>query len=172
MTIWKPVPHMAFADYEASDEGEIFLKEYERQFSTKNKSWTKTYGGKTLQQRIRPTGLSAGKHPVVGVRTSTGGSKEKRVALLVASAFHGLPYDPEDKSDLQQWRLVFIDGDTRNCRPENLEWARAITGDTADFYDQNRRAWEAAKKESAVDFNRRMYGDDFDQEEWDALEAA
>lgn len=162
---WRKIPGLPDR-YEASSSGVIRVLDYERQCVRKSgKTYTMRVEGRYLTSYTRPKGKSKG-HPVVSLSPGNGDvlrSGEVRVALLIARAFHGCPYEPGDLSGGQKWRVRHIDGDILNVAADNLEWV----GNNGPFvvqpqslYAENLRKWEAQRDEPVEDWIRRIWGED------------
>lgn len=153
---WKPISFLPH--HEASADGLIRKRETVSEYvSSKGKTIRRHNTGHVLPPRIVKRSPSDGKHPVVYVYkgTSRKNSKSKmyRVAVLVASAHHGVPYDRTNQREIQRWRLMFKDGDELNCCADNLKWVRK-TGEAGTekvaAHDANLRAWEERKKDTGA----------------------
>lgn len=121
--------------------------------------------GRYLTPYVREDGKSRG-HPVVSLSSA---SKDVnlgvvRVALLVARAFHGTPYEPGDSGEANRWRIRHKDGDILNVRADNLEWignAGAGADQKAnDLYAYNLRRLEELRQEPVEDWIKRIWGED------------
>ena len=112
METWRPV--RGFEGYEVSNEGRVRNEKF----------------GNILTPYIDARGI------VQVTLRKDGKTHIKRARRLVAEAFLPLPDDYEDLDVIQ------IDGDTLNCRPENLEW-----GSRKDVVEQayRRGCYDATK---------------------------
>lgn len=131
MTLWRPIPIPFVASrYEASDDGRIMTHAYDTTVTRKGNSFPKHVKSRILKSRISGTAPSSGIHPVVNIYmgTSRGDcrNRQQRVARLVAAAFYGVPYDPTKQSEIQRWRIRFIDNDPLNVHAVNLEWVHSF----------------------------------------------
>lgn len=150
---WKKIPSLP-GRFEASDDGRVRTLSYETTGSHGGEPFTRRMPERILKPRINKSRPSRGVHPVVSIYCGNTrqhmNSKEKRVALLVASAFHGLPYDPSDQRQIQRWKIRFRDDDPMNCCADNLEWvynAGPVEDDKGEklqtTYEKNLDAWNA-----------------------------
>ncbi|QNJ56893.1 HNH endonuclease [Mycobacterium phage Reindeer] len=165
-THWKPVRNTEGL-YLASDDGQILRKEY---LLEKVQSNGRLYRRVIPEQIVKPyvthRAPSNNQHPVIRVRRSIKdrNGSERRVAAMVAAAHLGLPYDPDDIADRNQWRLAFRDGDPLNVHVDNLEWVSnqgVNTMATHDDYYRNLQAFRAlAETETAESFLARYYSPD------------
>lgn len=147
--VWKHVPFLE-QRFEVSKLGQVrslpYYKEYERKDGT---ILTRHYRGRLLTQRRGAKGHCRhipDDHLYVsiyrGASRDTSWSHVHRVNTLVASAFHGLPYDRRDRSACQFWRVQHLDGDLSNCSADNLKWVHSF-GDVQSHYNEQLTRWEA-----------------------------
>lgn len=166
VTIWKSIPHQQ-SRFFASFDGQIQTLPYETTVTLKasGKQFQKHIPGRILIRRINEHGPSYGRHPVVGIYEGSSRedyqNRERRVAYLVAAAFHGLPYDPRNHSEVQKWRIRSIDGDLNNCCADNLEWVPSFgnAGDGVDRQERYARNRDAFAAMDLGDTMSRLFGE-------------
>lgn len=176
MTKWVKVPGLPDR-FEASDMGEIRSLPTEIKVLCKNGSIkVRHIEGRLLQPRIYDGGKSNGQHPVVTITGNTkNGTKvgEQRVAMLVARAFHGCPYEPGDLKEAQKWRIMHRDGDVSNVEASNLEWilnnGKAFDNEASRLYEENLRKLEEQRKQPAIVWVKRIFGEDVELEDADII---
>lgn len=147
--IWKPIP---FLDqrYEVSNTGIVRSLPFTREFTRKDgTTWKRNYNGYYLSRRI---GRNASKnrpaddHLYVSIHRGSGRTASwsllLRVDTLVASAFHGVPYNRADQREVQKWRVHHIDGDPHNCDAENLEWRSRLSTQPGDVDNHSKNLAE------------------------------
>lgn len=168
--VWKPIILPGIADrFVASDQGIIKTLEYDTTGAHNGKPFVRHMPERILKPRINKQSPSLGKHPVVGLYTGNGRARmthrEVRVAKLVATAFYGVPFNPNDMRDVKRWKLRFLDGDILNCTAANLSWVYSAGengsgGKTQSVYEKHLDGWEAARKQPASEWMARMFGTD------------
>lgn len=168
---WKRIDLPLVPDrYEASADGLIRIREYLTPVVTSTgKHRMRRVPGRIVKPRINKGNPSQGKHPVINVYAGHGRDnykqREYRVALLVAAAHLGVPYNRHEQREIQQWRIRFKDGDERNCSADNLQWVHRAgedgsQGETQLRYERNLDEWEARKREPLSSVMARLYGED------------
>ena len=128
---WRGIPYLS-ERYRASRDGQVKTLAYTREYvrrptETRRAHWCyHPFPERVLHQRLgRPTSQG---EPRPCVRIYRGHSRSSasgtlwRVDKLVASAFHGIPYDITDTSARVRWLICHLDGDVANCHADNLQW--------------------------------------------------
>lgn len=175
MTKWVKVPGLPDR-FEASELGEIRSIPTEIKITDKNgRVKVRPVPGKVLSSRAYDGGKSKG-HPVVTISgNSKSGTKigEQRIALLMARAFHGCPYEPGDLKQAQKWRVMHRDGDITNVEASNLEWIRSNGGSTDTdayrLYEENLRKLEEQRKQPPAVWLKKIFGEDIELEDADII---
>lgn len=165
---WRKIPGLP-SKYEASSDGRIRILAHEVSVSYNLKTGVKVVQRHVPEREIKSflssTAKKRGKKiPCVSI----GGSGETRVNLLVARAFHGMPYELGNSRAAQKWRVMHIDGDTTNVAADNLEWVGNAGGPNLTqnaAYDRAVQAWRQRCEEPVGDWLLRFY--DADEIDWD-----
>jgi hypothetical protein len=178
VTLWKPIPIDSIPKrFEACDEGTIRTLPYQSPSSKSGgEPFIRNMPGRILKARVNKQSPSLGKHPVVGIYIGTSREhcthREFRVAKLVATAFHGVPFDPTDMRSIKRWKIRFRDGDFLNCAAVNLEWVysageNGTSGRNQSQYEKNLDGYNASRQVPAAAYLSRLFGEVYgtDQEE-------
>lgn len=168
MTTWKHTPYLP-RRFEVSDDAQVRTLPHENEHvRADGTKYVRRNAGRIIKQRMGKKSPNGVKHLVVGIyRGSSRGDNtnvEHRVAYLVASAFHGLPYDRRDQRAVAKWKIRFRDGDKLNCHASNLEWVfncgeDGSEGKTQSTYEKNLDGWEAQKQEPLSSRLSRLFGE-------------
>lgn len=74
----------------------------------------------------------------------------RRIAVLVAKTFHGLP---DDDYNPREWTVINIDGDVWNNSVDNVEWVRRIDLPNRE----NRLRWEEFRTTVTADYVSQLF---------------
>ncbi|SHX05784.1 Uncharacterised protein [Mycobacteroides abscessus subsp. abscessus] len=149
--VWKQVPFLE-ERFQVSNTGQVRTRPYHKEYVRKDgTTFARHYRGRLLIQRVG--GGGGGRHLLndhlyVSIYRGSGResswTQDHRVDTLVASAFHGLPYNRNDRSACQLWRVQHLDDDPDNCSAENLKWVHSFgSGDIQSRYNEQLTKWEA-----------------------------
>lgn len=163
---WKRIPFLA-ERFEASRDGLIRTRSYETTYVQKNgKKITRHFDGRILKPRMASLSPKAEqKKPIVTIYMGEGRANRRNrrysVARLVACTHLGIPFDMHDQSQIQSWRLRYLDGDVMNCSADNLEWVynageNGSGGANQRRYEQNLDAYRST---DPVDVMARLFAE-------------
>ena len=168
LKVWKPIPGLP-SRFRASSEGDIASLPYRVSFlELRNGVETpvdRLVDGRMLKQRVSRRNQFKGQI-VVGIYSGKGRENsravEHRVAILVARAFHGVPYPLGDKVEANKWRIRFKDGDLFNVSAANIEWVASFGGTDGQQrrYEAALDAWEERRMEPVSSWAARIFGED------------
>lgn len=161
--IWKSIPFLS-SRYEVSNTGIVRSLPFSREFTRKDgTTWRRNYNGYYLSRRIgRNTSRTrpSDDHVYVSIHRGSGRkgswSQDFRVDTLVASAFHGVPYDRGNQREVQRWRVHHMDGDFHNCDADNLEWRARLGSQPGDMDSHSKNLAEF--RASTENVMERLFG--------------
>ncbi|MBV6360494.1 MULTISPECIES: HNH endonuclease [Mycobacteroides] len=161
--VWKRVPFLP-SKFRVSNTGRVRILPYTKEYVMPDgTTQTRSFRAREITVRLGDGHReNARDHLYVGIYmgNSRGTSRAQlyRVDNLVASAFHGMPCESNNIRERQKWRILHIDGDSKNCRADNLEWIPHFGGTTQVHYEEQFRIWRrVSDRLSANSFMERFY---------------